>query len=246
MKIDKRKFIKIFVASFLISCAANALIHLGDWLNFKSQIIYLFYGILGLLSFPWIYLAKVINPVAISMIGKDPTAILTALIIALGFSTNVILAYYAFFVRKWKWTWKLEARIKLAKNLIMVIVVMTILTGIVIGYIIPHLGGHGPSFSWWDVPFIFIGGLVGCAFAYLSVLTSRFLDSEDTMTDLYVYLWCAVMILIGFTSLFAFMVAADGSDDTAIVFLAAAFIIPGITGFIVLFIKLAQRASAIV
>lgn len=245
MKIDKRKIIAVFAASFLISCAASALMHLADWTGIRSQVIYIFYLVVGLLSFPWIYLASIITPEAQNMFGEIPMYILRAIIIALGFSINVILAYLVFFVRKWKWKPDLEKRIKLAKKLILLIVGMKILAGVIVGYILPHLGGHGPSFSWWDVPSIFIGGLVGCLFAYLSVLTYKFIEREDTLTDFYVYTWCVAMIMIGATGLAGITITASDSD-TVLMILAVALLIPGIIGVIVLFTKRAQRTSAIV
>jgi len=244
MKLDKRKIIVIFAVSFFVSCAASAIMHLGDWLGFRSQLIYLFYITVGLLSFPWIYLASVISPEVQNMLGEAPTAIFRAIIIALGLSINAVLAYLVFFVRKWKWKPELEKRIKVSKYLIYVIAGMTILAGIITGYIIPHLGGHGPSFSWWDVPFIFGGGLVGCLFAYLSVLASMCLEREDELSAFYVYAWCAAMIMIGATGLMGIMVTASDSD-TVLMILAVALFIPGIIGVLVLFTKRAQRASAI-
>lgn len=245
MNIDKKKIIVLFAVSFLVACAISAILHLADWFGIRSQVIYILIMVVGLLSLPWSYLLEAINPEVLNMFGKMPATIIWTTVIALGFSLNVVLAYLVFFVRKWKWIPDLEKRIKLAKKLIMVIVGMTILAGILVGYILPHLGGHGPSFSWWDVPFILGGGLVGCLFAYLSVLTSRFLEREDEMSAFYVYVWCVAMIMIGATGLTGITIAASDSDAVLII-LAVALLIPGIIGVVVLFTKRAQRASVIV
>ena len=61
-------------------------------------------------------------------------------------------------------------------------------------------------------------------------------EREDKLTDFYVYVWCSVMIVIG----------AVGLSMTSNIISAAALIIPGIIGVIVLFTKRAQRASSIV
>ncbi len=244
MKINDRKTITFFAISFLISCAASALMYLGDWFEIRSQIIYIFYMVVGLLSFPWIYLASMISPKALNMFGEVPEFIFRSLIIALGFSINVVLICYVFFVRKWKQQPNLEIRIKLAKKLIRVVAAMTILAGIIIGYILPHFGGHGPSFSMLDVIFMFFGGLVGYSFAYLSVLASKYLEYKDRMTGLYVYVWCVAMMMIGATGLIGVTTASSGSD-VALIILSIALIIPGVIGVIVLFTKMAQRTSII-
>lgn len=242
MNADNRKAITLFVVLFLISCATSVLTHIIGRDSAWYQLINILHLVIALFSMPWFYLAAIFSPELLNMLGELPTDILKALISALGFSINIVLAHHILFVRKRKQIPNLEKRIKLAKKLIMIIVGMTVLTGALIGYILPHLGGHGPSFSLIDIPFIFIGGLVGYAFAYLSVLTSKYLDRKNGNTDTYVYVWSFVMIMIGVIGLFGAMISLDG-NDVFLLFVAAFFIIQGIIAIFVLATKIAQRAS---
>lgn len=240
MNTDNRKIIILFVALFLISFAMSVLAFLVGMDSAWYQVIHILHIVIALFSMPWFYLAATFAPDMIIMFGELPTNILIALITALGFSINIVLAHHVLFVRKWKQMPNSETRIKIAKKLIMIIVGINVLSGALVGYILPRLGGHGPIFSSIDIPFIFIGGLGGYAFAYLSVLTSKYLDNNNNNT--YVYVWCIVMIIIGVIGLFGTMISLEGNDGLSL-FVAVILLIPGIIAVFVLVTKAGQRQS---
>jgi hypothetical protein len=229
---ERRKIVIVFSIAFLVSGAASSMLMLSDVYKIRSQFLAIFFIPIGLLSFPWIYFATAISQELSTALGPVATAMLRAFIIALGFSVNATLVYIVFFVWRWKWQPDLKRRIKLTKILIWIVIGMKIMTGLFIGWIIPHLGGHGPLFSWLDLPFILIGGVLGAALGYLSFLAIKLFARNDSFAVFYVYTWCAVMILLGVAGL-AFTTVSSG---------ALPLLLVGAIGVVVLFTRRAQLA----
>jgi hypothetical protein len=189
---------------------------------------------MALLSLPWSYPLELVRDDIRELLGVVPAGIFQIFVMAIGLSFNVILIYLIFFAKKWKID--IETRINFAKYLIYLIIGMKIVAGMMVGWIFPHLGGHGPIFSWWDLPFILAGGVVGSLFAYLSLLAAKLMSRTDDVANTYVYIWCTVMIVIGIIGLVSMPVSIS----------AVPLFVVGIIGLIVFFTKRAQRAEGIV
>ena len=129
--------------------------------------------------------------------------------------------------------------IKLAKIGIKFVAGMTVFAGMAIGYIVPHLGGHGPSFSLSDVFYIAIGIFFSSPIAYIHVLAARKLEHQDRASFIYIYIWCTVMIAVGVFGLFGLMISAD-DNDTGLMGLALLLIAPGVIAVYVLLLKRAK------
>lgn len=225
---EKNKIIKLFLIPFSIASILGSIVILADLYGIRSQILAVLYIPVALLSLPWSYPLEFLREDASTMLGNVPAAIIYILLIAVGLSVNVILIYLIFFRKQWKIDY--EKRIILAKYLIYLIAGMKILAGLFAGWIFPHLGGHGPLFSWWDLPFIVAGGLIGCIFGYLSLLAAKLMSRQDRIAHTYIYAWCAVMIMIGVIGLASMSVSLR----------AAPLLITGVIGVVVFFTKRAQ------